>query len=256
MNISTSGSKPVAMAMNVRERTRGWLNALNLHWAGVALLALVNVYLIIQMGVAWKTAGSGNADALAAQQVQLKTAQIAAKPLEGLDVKLATASEQADKFYKQRLPVSYSEIASELGALKTKTKVRLSRVGYSQPLKGTATAGSAIPTAASADGKLTEVLLDASLTGDYRGLVEFINGLERDKVFFLIDGVTLTGQQTGLVSLRIRMTTYLRGDAPAGDLEKTQAADAGDSPLSDLDKAAEAQAAKAKASTGKQGGAR
>jgi len=246
MNISTSGSKPVAMVMNVRERTRGCLTVLNLHWAGVALLALVNTYLIIQMGVAWRSASSQNADALAAQQVQLKTAQIAAKPLQGLDVKLATASDQADKFYRQRLPVSYSQIASELGALRSKTKVRLSRVGYSQPVKGKGGSDTTVPTAANADGKLTEVLLDASLTGDYRGLVQFINGLERDKLFFLIDGVTLTGQQTGQVSLRIRVTTYLRGDAPAGDLEKAQAADVGDSPISDIDKAAEAQAAKSK----------
>ena len=56
--------------------------------------------------------------------------------------------------------------------------------------------------------------MDASLSGDYRPLVLFINGLERDKMFFLIDGVTLTGQQSGTVGLRLRLTTYLR--APVG----------------------------------------
>ena len=61
--------------------------------------------------------------------------------------------------------------------------------------------------------------MDASLSGDYRPLVEFINGLERNKIFFLINGVTLTGQQSGTVSLRLRLTTYLR--APIGD-EKTE----------------------------------
>jgi len=60
-------------------------------------------------------------------------------------------------------------------------------------------------------GQLTEVQMDARLSGEYRGLVEFVNGLERDKVFFVVNGVTLTGQESGRVNLRIKLTTYLRG---------------------------------------------
>jgi hypothetical protein len=52
--------------------------------------------------------------------------------------------------------------------------------------------------------------MDASVSGDYRPIVEFINGLERDKMFFLVNGINLSGQQTGMVNLRIRLTTYLR----------------------------------------------
>jgi hypothetical protein len=57
------------------------------------------------------------------------------------------------------------------------------------------------------------VRIDASLSGDYRPLVELINSLERDKTFFVINTMTLTGQQTGTVSLRLGLTTYLRGGA-------------------------------------------
>jgi hypothetical protein len=32
-------------------------------------------------------------------------------------------------------------------------------------------------------------------------------------VFFIINGITLTGQQGGLVNLRLKLTTYLRSDA-------------------------------------------
>ncbi len=67
------------------------------------------------------------------------------------------------------------------------------------------------PVLAGSAGELTEVRMDASLSGDYRPLVQLINSLERDKMFFVIDGVTLTGQQTGTVNLRLRLTTYLRG---------------------------------------------
>jgi hypothetical protein len=240
--------RPKAVVMNVRERTRGWLNAVNLHWAGVAVLALVCLYLIVKMGLAWKLANSQDAEALAQQRVQLTVAQYAAKPLEGLDVKLTKASEQADKFYMERLPIGYSEIATELGALKNASNVRLSRLGYSQPLAGGAAGTDKAMALIGPDrfgGKLTEVQMDASLTGDYRALIKFINGMERDKVFFLINGVTLTGQQSGQVSLRLRLTTYLRGLVPADEADKANAADTG-SPLDDIDKAAAAQQAKAK----------
>ena len=33
---------------------------------------------------------------------------------------------------------------------------------------------------------------------------------DRDKMFFVINGVTLTGQQSGTVTLRLRLTTFLR----------------------------------------------
>ena len=232
-----------ARTISLRDRNREWLNALNLHWAGVAILGLVSLYLLIQMGIAWKLATSQNAEALAQQQIQLKSAEIAAKPLQGLDVKLAEASEQSDRFYMERLPVSYSEIAGELGALKAKSNVRLSRVNYTQPAPATnngkkATEGPGGTTVPSTGkDQLTEVLMDASLTGDYRSLVQFINGLERDKVFFLINGITLTGQQTGQVSLRIRIATFVRGYLPVDEADK-----ASDSTGSDIDKMVEERA--------------
>jgi hypothetical protein len=52
--------------------------------------------------------------------------------------------------------------------------------------------------------------MDASVSGDYRPVVEFINSLERDKMFFLVNQINLSGQQTGVVNLRIHLTTYLR----------------------------------------------
>jgi type IV pilus assembly protein PilO len=245
MSVAATSTK-TSTNSNLRERTRGWLNAVNLHWAGVGILALVSLYLLIQMGFAWKLANSQNAEALAQQQIQLKAAEIAAKPLQGLDVKLAGASAQSDMFYVERLPVSYSEIAGQLGVLKTKSNVRLSRVNYTQPAPTSSNGkkategpgGTTVPS--TGKDQLTEVLMDASLTGDYRSLVQFINGLERDKVFFLINGITLTGQQTGQVSLRIRIVTFLRGYVPADEADK-----ASDSTASDIDKMVEDRAKRA-----------
>lgn len=191
------------------ESMRGWMNLLNLHVAGVAVLALVNLYLLVHIVFAWSAASSRNADAMERQNVAMKTAEIAKKPLEGLDEKLTAATSNADKFYKQRLPFANSEVAGELGALAKKQNVKLTRVGYTYA-----------PVMAGSAGALTEVRMDASLSGDYRPLVLFINSLERDRMFFLIDGVSLTGQQSGTVGLRLRLTTYLRPPVGAEGTEK------------------------------------
>ena len=87
----------------------------------------------------------------------------------------------------------------ELGKLRERTGIRLSRVQYL--------------TAAPANG-LTEVRLDASVTGEYKSLALFINGLERDRTFFQIQNITLNGQQAGQVSLRLRISTFLREPMP------------------------------------------
>jgi hypothetical protein len=191
------------------------LTPLNLHWAGVALLALVNLYLVAHMIFLWHASNNYNADAVARQQSALNIARVEVQPLRGLDAKLAGATADADKFYQQRLPASDSEIVAELGALTKKAGVRLAGAQY---MPAAVLAGSA--------GELTELHIDARLSGDYRPLVLFLNSLERDKMFFVINGVTLTGQQTGTVNLRLRLTTYLRGgvvEEPAAgiDLPKT-----------------------------------
>jgi type IV pilus assembly protein PilO len=209
MSATTEVTQPTA-TVGLAERVRAWVSPLNLHWAGVGLLALVNLYLVAQMGLLWKSASSHNADAMAEQRIVRRTAEVAAEPLRGVDTKLAQATTDADTFYQRRLPSSYSEVAGELGALTKEQRVRLIRVSYapSPVLPGTA-------------GELTEVRMDASLSGDYRPLVQFMNSLERDKTFFLITGVTLTGQQTGVVNLRLRLTTYLRGKAIGSAPEMT-----------------------------------
>ncbi|SNT24660.1 hypothetical protein SAMN05421770_10662 [Granulicella rosea] len=192
------------------DRTRGVVTPLNLHWAGLGLLALVNLYLLLHMLFAWRAASSQDAAALANQRMLLTGAQIAARPLQGLDVKIERAGADADNFYKDRLPVSYSQVAAELGALAKDNKVKLTRVQYTQaPVLGDGSSE-----------ELTEVRMDASLSGDYRPLVLFINNVERDKRFFLITGVNLTGGQAGLVNLRVRLNTYIRGIGSEEEMKK------------------------------------
>jgi hypothetical protein len=52
--------------------------------------------------------------------------------------------------------------------------------------------------------------------------MRFVNSMERDQIFFVIRAMALTGQQGGLVNLRLRVSTWLRpADAAASGLPAT-----------------------------------
>ncbi len=179
-------------------RARALLTAMNLHFAGVAALIVLDLYLIIHLAFVWQGLSGANADAIDRQRVQMTAAELAAKPLRGLDQKLVVSTADADAFYQKRLPYATSQVVAETGDLAHRAGVHWTRAQYTYlpVLSGT--------------NALTEVHMDASVSGDYRPIVQFINSVERDKLFFVINGINLTGQQTGQVSLRIRLTTYLR----------------------------------------------
>ena len=140
-------------------------------------------------------------------------AQIAAKPLRGLDKKLVSSTADADRFSGERLPYAVSQVLTELGKVTKEQNVRLGRVAYNYT------------TELSGPGELTEVRMDVALAGDYRPLVQAINAMERDKLFFVINQITFTGATGGQVNLRMRMTTYLREPKPDEPMADTPQAD-------------------------------
>ena len=187
----------------------GTLNLLNLHIAAVAVLAIVNLVLVIQLVLAWNTLRKDGPEQLALRQTELRTAQLQAKPLKNLPQRVGDSTKGAEHFYDGRVPGADSAILAELGALEQKSNVRLSRVQT---------------TFAPALRDVTEVRMDASVSGDYTSVMKFINSVERDKMFYVINGLTLSGQQGGLVNLRLKVTTYMRG----GDVEHLQPINSGD----------------------------
>lgn len=200
-------------------RARQLLTAVNLHFAGVVALVVLNLYLLAHLLFLWQSVSATGPDAVAQQRTMLTAAQISARPLIGIETKLSNSTEQADAFYLQRLPYAVSQVLSELGVLTAHEGVRLGRVQYSY-----------LPEL-SGSYALSQVSMDISVSGDYRAVVGTINALERDRMFFTITGITLTGQNTGQVNLRLRVMTYLRvpgpdevaGEAPA-NVEATPAA--------------------------------
>jgi type IV pilus assembly protein PilO len=201
--VPPNSSSLLRHAPRLTAKARRLLTVVNLHFAGLAALAVIVLYLVAHLVFVMQQLSSHSDDALSQERTQLIAAQLAAKPLRGLDTKLAESTKEADRFYQKRLPYAISEVLAELGALTKKEGVRLTRIqyGYAPILSG-----------ASA---LTEVRMDVNVSGEYRPMVQFINAAERDKLFFVIGSINFTGQQTGQVNLRLRLTTYQR--APVGN---------------------------------------
>jgi type IV pilus assembly protein PilO len=186
------------------------------HFAGCAVLALVTIVLAIRFGMDWAATSGSSTDALASKQVQLTALNLETAPLRGLDKKVVDSRKQLVDFYAKRIPPNYSSISTRVGELEVASGVRLSRMQYTQ---------------APPAGNLTEITLDAGISGEYPQIMRFVNSLERDQNFFVIRAMALTGQQGGLVNLRLRVSTWLRqADAAASGLPLTPPAGANPAP--------------------------
>ncbi len=166
-----------------------------LHASAAGVLLLLCLYFGVRLIAISASTGLQGADALSAVRARLTAAEMAARPLRGVDAKLAASDAEAARFYSERLPYAYSDVAAQLGVIAKRTNVRLSRASYVQ----------AVP-----DNGVTELRIDAAVTGEYRALAEFINGLERSHTFFLIENLALSGAQNGLVNVQMRLGTYIR----------------------------------------------
>ena len=124
-----------------------------------------------------------------------KTKQVA--PLQNLPQKVVLASHQINDFYKKRFPAQDSQIVTEFGKVALANGVTIEQAKY--PVKGAIEAG-----------RLQRVEMEADLAGSYTSLAKFINALERDEMFFIINSVTLGGQPQGPVKLNVKLETYLK----------------------------------------------
>jgi type IV pilus assembly protein PilO len=160
----------------------------------IAALVLVDAAAVAMLVTPLAGMREARQQELRQEWLQLKTREYA--PWRGLDKKLPRAKQQIEDFYQERFPAEESSISANLGTVASQTGVRISGVKYTvkdAPIEG-----------------LERVEIAANLSGDYLQLVRFINALERNKLFFLVNGVELGSAQNGIVGLQLRIETYLR----------------------------------------------
>ena len=158
--------------------------------AGVDLLALI-VYISPLVGSA-----EGRRQEINQLQAELNTKTRQVAPLKDLPQKVHLASQQISDFYKKRIAEQNSQIPAEFGKLASANGVTIDQVKYKL--------------AEDRMGKLQPLELEADLLGSYSSLAKFINALERDDMFFIIDSVTLGGEPQGSVKLNVKLEAYLR----------------------------------------------
>lgn len=122
------------------------------------------------------------------------------EPLRGLDKKVVLAKNEIDQFYRERIPTRESVISDEMGRLAAENGVKLGQVKYETKEDEQAVG-------------LTPVFMEANCQGDYLHVVRFINAMERNKTFFLVNTVVLGDAQAGTVKLQMKVESYLRNGA-------------------------------------------
>ncbi len=127
---------------------------------------------------------------------ELRLKSVEAAPLVGINQKVIAAQQEIAAFYRDRLPSSYASISETLGKVASDNGVNLVTGHYKAEASG-------VP-------GLQAVTIEASITGDYPHIVKFINATERNEAFFVIDDVSLTGQQAGAIQVQIRIEAFLR----------------------------------------------
>jgi type IV pilus assembly protein PilO len=160
----------------------------------IAALVLVDVAAVATLLTPLAGSQESRQQDLTRLWVELKARESA--PWRGLDKKIPMAQGQIDDFYRERFPAEDSAISTDLGKVASETGVRMSAEKYTH--KDSELEG------------LQRVEIEADLSGDYLQLVRFINALERNRLFFIVDDLELGSEQNGIVKLQIKVETYLR----------------------------------------------
>jgi type IV pilus assembly protein PilO len=176
----------------------------------IILVALVAAFFVGDAALSVITIRA--ASAKETPQHQLLT-QITLLRLLRADVKRAREIQQeipktkADcELFENSLPAAgtgYSVISAELQDLSLKSGSQISSMSFH-------------PADKSSHG-ITEVALDASVSGDYKSVVQFINGLQQSKNHYIVDNLSLVndrgpGSKTSL-RVNLHLKSYLKAAA-------------------------------------------
>lgn len=120
------------------------------------------------------------------------------QPLKNIDQELLKTRSEINTFYSDRVPDHWSEISAELDKLTRDANVVPQSIHYAnKPDKDDLQS-------------VQRVEIETSVTGEYGKVARFINSLEQDKLIFIIEQVTLSGQEGGTVTLQIKFQTFLK----------------------------------------------
>lgn len=167
------------------------------------LLAVVFAADLALVYVLWQSSREG-AEALRAQrdrlEIQAKLLKADAQRGEKIREAISGEGKEYDSFYRSAFlgaTDGYSAIEQDLGDIASKANLKSSGITFQQKdVKGRGVA---------------EIQISDTVQGDYPAIIQFINGLERSKYFYLLSDLKLDSASTGGgIRLHLELRTYFR----------------------------------------------
>jgi Tfp pilus assembly protein PilO len=169
---------------------------------GVALLVLADVALAVY---SWQLASAPQTPrqqfSLEMKQHDLLKADI--KRAQDIRDKIPAIQKDCDQFEQSLSPASsgYSFVTSELGSIAKKSGTQLGDLSFRQ-------------TEVASRGT-TEVTIDATVGGDYKSIIQFLNGVQRSANLYAVETLTLATENanqgnSGVLKVSLHLKTYFR----------------------------------------------
>jgi Tfp pilus assembly protein PilO len=169
---------------------------------GVILLVLADIVLA---GYSWQLASAPHAPqkqlAVETKQRDLLRADI--KRAQEIRDNVPATQKDCQRFEQSLFPASagYSAVRSELGEAAKKSGIYLEDMSFKQ-------------TEISNRG-MTEVTIDATVNGDYKSVIGFLNRVQRSANLYSVDSLTLNTENanqasTNIIKVALHVRTYFR----------------------------------------------
>ena len=117
--------------------------------------------------------------------------------------KIPAIQKNFDQFENSLFPASagYSKVLSELGDIARKSGIHLEDHSFRQ---------SEIP-----NRGMTQVTVEATIAGDYKNVIQFLNGVQRSPNLYEVDALTLATENanqgpSGTIKVTVHLKTYFR----------------------------------------------
>jgi type IV pilus assembly protein PilO len=172
----------------------------------VAILILSDAGMMLYSSQVSSSDRSGRQE-LAAQMTEIQLLRADVARAEAIRLVMPTTKKDCERF-KESLPSTrsgYSLITSELGDVGHNAGLQISALEFHS---------ADIPAR-----DLTEVSVDASVTGNYKSIMQFVNGVQRSKNYYIVESLSLATDTSGVpgapgtVRVNVHLKSYFKAAA-------------------------------------------
>lgn len=132
-----------------------------------------------------------------AQKVKLLAADV--QKGRAIENRLPNVSQEGERFYREDLLPSSSGDTTVIADIE-----QLAKAASVQ------TSGLTLSEKDVKEHGIKEVKISGAVQGDYQSLIQLISGIERSPHFYVLDGLTLSSEKSGVIRLQVSLRTYFR----------------------------------------------